>query len=405
MHLEIFNKKYFYFSVLFIKIWTIFKFCIFGLHLEVIDVRIITLSFIKYGGKMNGFYNGFDHVVIETPEERESKRKKQRKLFSRVFLALFLFVILSQVLAEGVYFVASYILSEEQYLAFAKSPVWAIIISCVIQYVIAFPVFLLALLKTDKSEKREVSRLSGKDFVLLLCIGEALMFIGNLIGTLLNQTIGSLIGKLPENDISTIISETPAWLIFICAVVIAPIVEELIFRKLIIDRLSIYGDHIAILFSAVAFGLMHGNLYQFFYATFLGVLLGYVYTKTRNVKYTIYMHMIINFLGSIVALPVEKAMNEFYRLYEIALSGEAFDILSLTFNGLIMLAYTNLQYGMIIGGVIALWYLFKKRELRVQTDKEIFLPDKEVIKGGVKNAGAILFIVISIVSMIINLFT
>ena len=70
-----------------------------------------------------------------------------------------------------------------------------------------------------------------------------------------------------------------------------------------------------------------------------------------------------------------------------------------------MLMYNNMQYGMILGGIIALWYLFKKRELRVQTDKEIFLPDKEVIKGGVKNAGAILFIVISIVLMIINLFT
>ena len=384
---------------------TIFKFCIFGLHLEAIDVRIITLRFINHGGKMNGFYNGFDYVVIETPEERESKRNKQRQLFSRVFLALFLFVILSQVLFKGVYFAAPYILSEDQYLAFDKSPVWAIIISCVIQYVIAFPVFLLALLKTDKSEKREVSRLSGKDFVLLLCIGETLMFIGNLLGTLLNQTIGSLIGKLPENGISTIITETPAWLIFICAVVIAPIVEELIFRKLIIDRLSIYGDHIAIIFSAAAFGLIHGNLYQFFYATFLGVLLGYVYTKTRNVKYTIYMHMIINFLGSIVALPVEKAMNEFYRLYEIALSGESFDILSLMYNGLVMLAYTNLQYGMIIGGIVALWYLFKKRELRVQTDKEIYLSDRDVIKGGVKNVGAILFIAISIVIMIINLFT
>ena len=337
---------------------TIFKFCIFGLHLEVIDARIITLRFINHGGKMNGFYNGFDYVVIETPEERESKRKKQRQLFSRVFLALFLFVILSQVLAKGVYFAASYILSEDQYLAFAQSYVWAIIISCVIQYVIAFPIFLLALLKTDKAEKRETSKLSVKDFVLLLCIGETLMFIGNLIGTFLNQTIGSLIGRLPENDISTIISETPTWLIFICAVVIAPIVEELIFRKLIIDRLSIYGDHIAIIFSAAAFGLIHRNLYQFFYATFLGVLLGYVYTRTRNVKYTIYMHMILNFLGSIVVLPAERAMNEFYRLYEIALSGESFDILSLMYNGLVMLAYTNLQYGMIISGIVALWYLF-----------------------------------------------
>ena len=384
---------------------TIFKFCIFGLHLEAIDVRIITLRFINHGGKMNGIYNGFDYVVIETPEERESKRNKQRRLFSRVFLALFLYVILSQLLSEGIYYVASYVLPKEQYLAFAQSYMWAIIISCVIQYVIAFPVFLLALLKTDKAEKHETSKLSAKDFVLLLCIGETLMFIGNLIGTFLNQTIGSLIGRLPENDISTIISETPTWVIFICAVIIAPIVEELIFRKLIIDRLSIYGDHIAIIFSAAAFGLIHGNLYQFFYATFLGVLLGYVYTKTRNVKYTIYMHMILNFLGSIVALPAERAMNEFYRLYEIALSGESFDILSLMYNGLVMVAYTNLQYGMIIGGIVALWYLFKKRELRVQTDKEIYLSDRDVVKGGVKNVGAILFIAISIVIMIINLFT
>ena len=64
-----------------------------------------------------------------------------------------------------------------------------------------------------------------------------------------------------------------------------------------------------------------------------------------------------------------------------------------------------MQYGMILGGIIALWYLFKKRELRVQRDKEIYLSDKEIIKGGVKNVGAILFIVISIVFMIINLFT
>ena len=75
------------------------------------------------------------------------------------------------------------------------------------------------------------------------------------------------------------------------------------------------------------------------------------------------------------------------------------------YNGLVMVAYTNLQYGMIIGGIVALWYLFKKRELRVQTDKEIYLSDRDVIKGGVKNVGAILFIAISIVIMIINLFT
>ena len=354
---------------------------------------------------MNGFYNGFDYVVIETPEERELKRKKQKKLFSRVFLALFLYLLVSQLLSIGIYAFAPIILNKEQYQAFVQSPVWSVVISCVVQYAIAFPIFLLTLIGTDTAQSKEKSKLSFKDFILLFFIGEALMYVGNLIGTFLNQTIGTMIGRVPENGIATIISETPIWLIFIFMVIVAPIVEELICRKLIIDRLSIYGDHIAILFSAVAFGLLHGNLYQFFYAALLGALLGYVYTKTRNIRYTIYMHMIINFMGSIVALPVENAMNEFYKIFELASLGEPFNVFSLLLNGSIMLLYTNLQYGMIIGGIFALIYLLKKGQFKIKTDKEIYLPNAEVIKSGFVNVGSILFISLCIIFMIINLFT
>jgi len=49
---------------------------------------------------MNGFYNGYDHVVFETPEERENKKRSARKLFSRVFLALFIYMIISQLLSS-----------------------------------------------------------------------------------------------------------------------------------------------------------------------------------------------------------------------------------------------------------------------------------------------------------------
>lgn len=353
---------------------------------------------------MNGFYNGFDHVIIETPEEREIKRRKQKKLFSRVFLALFLYLLTSQLISVGIYTVASLILNEQQYQSFAQSSIWTVVISCFVQYAIAFPIFLLTLLGTEKAQNKESSKLSFKDFLLLFFVGQTLMYAGNFVGTFLNQIIGSLIGRLPENGIATMISDTPMWLIFILMVIIAPIVEELICRKLIIDRLSIYGDHVAIFFSAVAFGLLHGNLYQFFYAVLLGALLGYVYTKTRNIRYTIYMHMIINFMGSIVALHVQEAMNEFYRMFDLASLGEPFNVFSLLINGSIMLLYTNLQYGMIIGGIFALVHLFKKKQIKVQIDKEIYLPDREIIKGGISNVGAILFIALCLVFMVINLF-
>ncbi len=352
---------------------------------------------------MNGFYNGYDQVIIETPEEREGKKRKARKLFSRVFLALFIYIIISQLLSSVIYAVASIMMPYEQYLEFAESSLWAIIISSGVQYLIAFPIFVLALLGTKKAQAKERSKLSIKDFIIFFFIGEALMLIGSIIGNLLNEMVGAVTGNLPENDIATIIEEVPMWLIVVLMVVIGPIVEELICRKLIIDRLSAWGDHIAILFSAVAFGLLHANLYQFFYAAFLGALLGYVYTRTRDVRYTILLHMLFNFMGSIVGLWVQEAINEYYVQYELMVMGEQFDLLSLGLNGMITVLYSNLQYGMMAGGIYALIHMWRKRKLQISRDKELYLADGEIVKSGVLNVGSILFLILCSVLTFLNL--
>ena len=352
---------------------------------------------------MNGFYNGYDHVVFETPEEREEKKRKARKVFSRVFLALFIYIIISQFLSSVIYAAASLMMPYEQYLEFAGSSLWAIIISSGVQYLIAFPIFVLALLGTKKAQAKERTKLSTKDFIIFFFIGEALMLIGSIIGNLLNEMVGALTGNLPENNIATIIEEVPMWLIVILMVIIGPIVEELICRKLIIDRLSAWGDHIAILFSAVAFGLIHANLYQFFYAAFLGALLGYVYTRTRDVRYTILLHMLFNFMGSIVGLWVEGALNEYMLQYSQMLSGEQFDLISLGLNGMITILYSNLQYGMMAGGIYALIHMWRKRKIDVSRDKELYLADGEIVKSGILNVGTILFIILCSVLTFLNL--
>ena len=353
----------------------------------------------------NNFFNDFEHVVFESPQEREEKKNRMKKLFSRVFLALFIYVMISQFLSTAIYTVAAFVFSAEDYHTFSNSYYVAVIISSISQYLIAFPVFALMLLRTDKAKPREKSKLTVKDFLLLFFISEALMFAGNLIGTLLNNVFGTIIGRQPENDIANIINDIPMYLIFILMVVIGPIVEELIFRKLMIDRLSIYGDRIAILFSAVSFGLIHANLYQFFYAALLGVLLGYVYTRTGKVKHTMFIHMAVNFFGSVVVLYAEKAIIEFERLYSLAIQGLPFDVLDLSYNALFSLLYTNTQYGMIIGGAIALWHFIKTNKLRISNEKEIYLPNSVIIREGVKNIGSLLFIISSVIFIILNLFT
>lgn len=352
---------------------------------------------------MNGFYNGYDSYVFETPEQRQAKIKKQRGLFSRVFLALAMYILASRIFATGAYLLARNLLDAAEYQRFAASETVALTLSCIAQYVIAFPVFLLVLIGTPKAATKEKSTLCAKDFFLIFAIAESLMYVGNIAGNYINELVGSMIGRQPENSIATTINEAPAWLIFICMVVLAPIVEELIFRKVMIDRLSIYGERTAIIFSSVAFGLMHGNMYQFFYATLLGALFGYVYLKTKNIKYTVLMHTIINFMGSVVALPVQKAMDSFYEIVEVANSGLAINAVELFVSACILFIYVSIQYGLVIGGAIAMFHFIKNKRFSLPNTKEIELPNDVIRNNGIKNVGAILFLVFTVGSMILNL--
>ncbi len=61
------------------------------------------------------------------------------------------------------------------------------------------------------------------------------------------------------------------------------------FRKEIIS-LRRYGEKTAIMFSALAFALFHMNVFQFFYAFGLGLMFGYVYTRTSRLRYSVAMH-------------------------------------------------------------------------------------------------------------------
>ena len=78
----------------------------------------------------------------------------------------------------------------------------------------------------------------------------------------------------------------------------APVVEELVFRKTLLDVLHPHGETCAALVTALLFGLIHGNSGQFFLAFLLGLLFAGVYMKTGHILYTIALHFIINLTAS-----------------------------------------------------------------------------------------------------------
>ena len=107
------------------------------------------------------------------------------------------------------------------------------------------------------------------------------------------------------------VSSVSLWAVFLFMVILAPIFEEIFFRKVVIDRLRRYGDLPAIIISGLVFGLIHGNFSQFFYAALLGMVFGAIYVHTGKLGYTIFLHMLINFMGSFyTALMMEKFGGE-----------------------------------------------------------------------------------------------
>ena len=79
--------------------------------------------------------------------------------------------------------------------------------------------------------------------------------------------------------------------------VVAPMIEEIVFRGYVLKGLKKYGNSSAIFISALLFGLYHANLIQMVFAFLMGLLLGYVAAE-YSVHLTILLHMANNAMVS-----------------------------------------------------------------------------------------------------------
>lgn len=85
-------------------------------------------------------------------------------------------------------------------------------------------------------------------------------------------------------------------------VVIAPLFEEFWFRGIVMQSLRPYGNGFAIFVSGLLFGLTHANFSQFFYASVLGICLGYIAVSTKSIITTTVMHAMFNGMSGIMLL-------------------------------------------------------------------------------------------------------
>lgn len=182
--------------------------------------------------------------------------------------------------------------------------------------VVTIPVLCLLMRKDQR--KREAScvqqlriQVPAMVYPLVVLVAFASCIGGN------NIIFSSGLMKVDETyqQLTEILYSAPVWFQLLGTGVIVPLCEELIFRGLMYNRLK---DHVpvkwALLMSALAFGIGHGNLVQGVYAFALGYMMAYLYERTNKLWVPMLFHIVAN---SVSVLITESRIFSILYLNEI----------------------------------------------------------------------------------------
>lgn len=239
-------------------------------------------------------------------------------------------------------------------------------------------------------------------FFKALLMSYSLLIITNLIGTLITTFIGMLKGSPIINPIEEIALNMDIPFLMLFTVIGAPIFEELFFRKFIVDRTAQYGECLSVMLSGFMFGLFHGNLSQFPYAFALGAFLAYIYIRTGKIGYTIIIHAIINFMGSIVGSLILQNID--LSVYEKILNSTSVEeiLTALTMENMVgvfvLLIYEMVIMTFVVIGII-FWILESKKMFFKPAENDI--PKGRCFEAGICNTGMLVYIVFWVIMIII----
>lgn len=318
-----------------------------------------------------------------------------KKLFSQIGLRLFIGTLI--IFAVQLIFGAI----AGNIPAVATSGDLSLLVSMLPMYIIAFPIIFLLFKNIPVQISGEKKKMSVKHLIVAFIMCYAGTYICNLLASILTGIIGALKQSDVENVMANLTSSISLPVNLFIVVICAPIMEELLFRKTLIDRTAHFGEGISILFSGLVFGLFHGNLVQFGYAFLLGIFFGFIYIKTKNIVYPIILHMVINFFGSFLgSIIMEK--SGFYNLPADATESEMMEFMMENAAG--MMIYFGYALAIIILVIVGIVLFVKNRKKFVCAPGEVTIEKGTRFTTMILNVGMILYCIFWIVMIVMQLF-
>lgn len=227
------------------------------------------------------------------------------------FVMLFVYVFLEMLQAQGPgnSFDDAMVNASDLYL---ENAIYAVILYQVVALLVFGLWYYLAYgskKRPEHIEKPDALRLTA--VVFLGVFGQILITgVLNLIYIIRPELLQSYLEMMKISGITELTAAA-----FIATVILAPIGEELLCRGIIFRLAGKVSENfwIANCIQALAFALIHGNLVQGTYAFFVGLTLGYIYGKYRNIWVCMLLHGACNLTSGFI--------DQYYLLFPSEYAG------------------------------------------------------------------------------------
>lgn len=190
--------------------------------------------------------------------------------------------------------------------------------SIIFASIIAIPIFYAI----SKARKQNLSQICSFSYIKPMSL-----FVLIIAGISINLSSGYLLeitqrldflrGYFEAHDelMKTLVGGSNIIIAFIGTAIVAPIIEEILFRGLIFNELKkVMSVTVAVVLQGVLFGIYHFQVVQGAYAIVFGILMGLAYVWTKSIWSSIIIHIMINGTSVILSNIPEEA--EFIKVLE-----------------------------------------------------------------------------------------
>ncbi|MDR0904131.1 MAG: CPBP family intramembrane metalloprotease [Ruminococcus sp.] len=201
----------------------------------------------------------------------------------------------------------------------------------------------------------------GLGYVTALVINLIIVIITLITKVSLENFTPGLIDRMTDSGLVPAITA-------IYAIIFAPVLEELLFRGVILGSLARYNRTFAIIISALAFGFTHGNIQQACYSVIAGIVFAAIDLRYNSIIPSIITHSFVNIFGMLMSF-LMKESGLFETAEKILTMTDPFEMIKLITPGMIIALLA--AYAVIIAFMITAIVIVIKNRKRF---REFFIP-------------------------------